>query len=84
MHLPWVGPLFRDTTKNKERDELIIFIQPTVVQSDPDILAASEGEKNRADTGRDAFQFGQAPVLPQTQLDSFYPKKAAPSKGLNK
>ncbi|MGB8354681.1 MAG: secretin N-terminal domain-containing protein, partial [Chthoniobacteraceae bacterium] len=26
MHLPWVGSLFRDTTKNTERDELIILI----------------------------------------------------------
>lgn len=88
MHLPWVGPLFRDTKKNKERDELIIFIQPNVVQSDAGILAASAGEKSRADVGRDTFQFAPpaAPpaVLPQAQLDSFFPKGSGGARGLDK
>ena len=63
MHLPWVGPLFRDTKKNTERDELIIFIQPTVVQSNAEMLAASENEKNRAETGPAAYQFAQPVIL---------------------
>ena len=58
MHLPWVGGLFRDTKKNKERDELIIFIQPTVVETDQEIVSASGGEKDRAQvTGKDSYQF---------------------------
>ena len=74
MHLPWVGPLFRDTIKKKERDELIIFIQPTVVDSNTQIAKASDGEKDRAETGKDAYQFTQPTVLPQAELDTFFPK----------
>lgn len=79
-HLPWVGPLFRDTKTSKERDELIILIQPTVVNSDSDILAASKSEKDRARVGPDSFQYAEPP-LPEAAAQPFFPKQQA---GFNK
>lgn len=52
--IPLLGYLFKDTTKNKERDELIIMIQPTVVATDADQQAINEIEKRRTILGKEA------------------------------
>lgn len=75
MHLPWVGPLFRDTTKNKERNELVILIQPTVVQTNDAMIEASKSETSRARIGNDSMLFAQPP-LPEAKLEPFLPAKA--------
>jgi type IV pilus assembly protein PilQ len=31
--IPWIGPLFRSTTKTRDRRELLIFITPRIVES---------------------------------------------------
>jgi general secretion pathway protein D len=54
--IPLLGYLFKDTTKNKERDELIIMIQPTVVETDADQIAVNEAEKQRTILGREAVE----------------------------
>lgn len=56
MDIPVLGYLFSDTKKSKERDELIIMIQPTVIETDADQLAANEAEKQRTILGREAAQ----------------------------
>jgi len=52
--IPLLGYLFKDTSKTKERDELIIMIQPTVIETDADQIAANEAEKQRTILGHDA------------------------------
>jgi type II secretion system protein D len=52
--IPVLGYLFKDTTKNKSRNELIIMIQPTVVETDADQVAANEAEKQRTILGQEA------------------------------
>ena len=54
--IPLLGYLFKDTNKSKTRNELIIMIQPTVVETDVDQLAANEAEKQRAILGREAAE----------------------------
>ena len=39
--IPILKYLFSDTAKNKERDELIIMIQPSVVETDADQIAVN-------------------------------------------
>jgi general secretion pathway protein D len=51
--IPVLGNLFKDTTKNKERDELIIMIQPTVIETNQDQIAVNEEEKHRTILGRE-------------------------------
>ena len=67
--IPVLGYLFSDTNKTKERDELIIMIQPSVVETDADQIAVNEEEKARTILGRDAVEAatGVAEPLPQTQ-----------------
>jgi len=68
--IPILGYLFKDTTKNKERDELIIMIQPTVVETDADQIAVNEAEKQRTILGREAVETaaGVTEPLPQPAL----------------
>lgn len=54
--IPLLGYLFKDTTKSKERDELIIMIQPSVVETEADQIAVNEQEKARTILGREAVE----------------------------
>jgi type II secretion system protein D len=54
--IPVLKYLFSDTSKNKERDELIIMIQPSVVETDADQIAVNEEEKARTILGREAVE----------------------------
>jgi type II secretory pathway component GspD/PulD (secretin) len=48
--------LFKYTTNSKERDELLIFIQPTVVNDDIQTLRASLREEQRTKVGADTYE----------------------------
>jgi type II secretion system protein D len=52
--IPVLGYLFKDTTKSKNRSELIIMIQPTVVETDADQMEVNEIEKQRTILGKEA------------------------------
>ncbi len=60
--VPWLSDipvlkyLFSDTTKTKERDELIIMIEPSVIETDADQIAVNEAEKQRTILGREAVE----------------------------
>jgi type II secretory pathway component GspD/PulD (secretin) len=56
MDVPWLGNLFKFTTNNRERDELLVFIQPSVVNNDVETLRASLKEERRTKIGADAYQ----------------------------
>ena len=64
--IPLLGYLFKDTTKDKERDELIIMIQPTVVETDADQIAVNEAEKRRTILGQEAIEAAGAPATATT------------------
>jgi type II secretion system protein D len=55
MDIPYLGNFFKFTTNNKERDELLVFIQPSVVNDDIQTLRASLKEERRTKVGTDAF-----------------------------
>jgi general secretion pathway protein D len=56
MDVPYLGNLFKFTTNNKERDELLVFIQPTVVNDDIQTLRASLKEERRTKVGADTYE----------------------------
>ncbi|MDD5261487.1 MAG: secretin N-terminal domain-containing protein [Methylacidiphilales bacterium] len=57
--IPLLGYLFKGTTKDKSRQELIIMIQPNVVSSDEEFKAASLSEENRNQVGAEAHAFSE-------------------------
>ncbi len=57
--IPLLGYLFKGTTKDKSRQELIIMIQPNVVSSDEEFKEASLSEENRNQVGAEAHAFSE-------------------------
>jgi general secretion pathway protein D len=49
--LPYIGNLFKFQTHNRTRNELLIFIQPTVVESNVETYHASVKEEQRTKVG---------------------------------
>lgn len=45
--IPGLGALFRSRTKNIEKQNLLVFLRPTVLRSGQDVAAASERKFNR-------------------------------------
>jgi general secretion pathway protein D len=56
MNVPYLGNLFKYQTKNHTRDELLVFIQPTVVNDDIQTLRASLKEEIRAKIAPDTYE----------------------------
>jgi general secretion pathway protein D len=80
MDVPYLGNLFKFASNNRERDELLVFIQPSVVNDDVQTLRASLKEEKRTKIGADAYQMAHPP-------DEAEPTPAAPvkkKKGLSK
>jgi general secretion pathway protein D len=56
MDLPYLGNFFKYQTRNYTRDELLVFIQPTVVNDDIQTLRASLKEERRARIAPDTYE----------------------------
>jgi general secretion pathway protein D len=56
MDLPVLGNFFKYKTDNRERDELLVFIQPTVVNDDIQTLRQSLNEERRTKIGGDTYK----------------------------
>ena len=69
MRLPVLGYIFKQTTRAVERRELLILLQPTVVEDDTETAVVSAEERNRTKLGdevydeADAWQLGRTPVV---------------------
>jgi general secretion pathway protein D len=80
--IPGIGYLFSDTKKNKSRTELIIMIQPTVIDTEADQVVVNEAEKARTILGKEAEESSAPMALPvsevvtQTQLTRVHPAGA--------
>ena len=74
--IPVLGYLFKDTTTDKERDELIIMIQPTVIETGQDQIIVNEVEKARTILGREAQAASKSIDTP----DNSFPKDSTPSR----
>ncbi|CAN5914012.1 type II secretion system secretin GspD [soil metagenome] len=67
--IPVLGRLFREDVKSKERSELIIFIQPVVVNGVAAMKRASMNEDLRTDVGRDAYKTFPDKVVPRASAE---------------
>jgi general secretion pathway protein D len=69
MRIPVLGYLFKQTSRAVKRRELLVMIQPTVVEDNEELAQASAEERYRAKLGdeiydeADAWQMGRTPVM---------------------
>jgi type II secretory pathway component GspD/PulD (secretin) len=80
MDIPWLGNAFKYTTNMRERDELLVFIQPSVVNDDVQTLRASLKEERRTKIGADAYQLAH----PSDEAEPVSPAPVKKKKGLSK
>src|SRR5271166_4054850 len=80
MDVPWLGNVFKYTTNSRERDELLVFIQPSVVNDDVQTLRASLREERRTKIGADAYQLAH----PFEEAEPAPPAPVKKEKGLSK
>ncbi|WP_009962538.1 secretin N-terminal domain-containing protein [Verrucomicrobium spinosum] len=66
--IPGLGRLFREDVTSKERKELVIFIQPMVVNDDGSLQRASLREDLRTKVGEDAYKVFPDRVVPKATL----------------
>jgi general secretion pathway protein D len=69
--IPYLGVAFKSTKTKKARKELLIFIQPVVVEGNDETAIASEGEDARTEIGLDA-----AELFPNLPIDAVPVRKA--------
>jgi general secretion pathway protein D len=62
--IPGLGRLFSTKTKGVDRDELMIFIQPSIVNNDKNLSDLQLNMDNRYDVSEDARLFADGEVLP--------------------
>ena len=69
MRIPVLGYLFKQTTRAVERRELLVLLQPTVVENDAETALVSAEERYRTKLGdevydeADAWSLGRTPVV---------------------
>jgi len=69
MRIPLLGYLFKQTSRKVQRRELLVLLQPTVVESNEDLAKASWQERYRSDVGDEAYAeaapaaFANTPVV---------------------
>jgi general secretion pathway protein D len=80
MDVPYLGNFFKYKTNNRERDELLVFIQPTVVNDDIQTLRASLKEERRTKIGADTYQLAHPPEPPERSSSAPVKKKSGLSK----
>jgi len=87
MRLPVLGYLFKQTSREVRRQELIVLLQPTVVENDEELAKASWQERYRSELGDEAYAeaapsaFANTPVVfdaEELKPDSVVRKKRDP------
>ncbi len=65
--IPGIGRLFSSTTQRTNRDELMVFIQPSIVNSDASLDAVQTDMDSRYTVSQRAREFSDGPgVIPET------------------
>lgn len=78
--IPYLGNLFKNHSEHKTRSELLVFIQPTVVNNDVDTLRASMKEERRTHLGRDTYDLAHPSDYADSPIDEPTPKRARSDK----
>lgn len=80
-NIPLIGLLFKDTTKSAQRREVIILIEPNVIETQEELAAASALEQQRTDVGAEAARMSEpsGPYVPDDKFPKNKPKKSSSS-----
>lgn len=68
--IPLVGLLFKDTAKHNDRHEIIILIEPNVIETKEELAAASQQERDKTLVGAEASKVNtsEGAYIPTTEF----------------
>ncbi len=67
VNVPFVGPLFGSAQKTKNRQELLIFIQPKIIRNSVHQYNADRDLDTRAEVRDEAADFAESPVVSESR-----------------
>lgn len=68
MRIPVLGYFMKQTTRAVKRQELIVLLQPTVVENDEDLAKASWQERYRSKLGDESYAAAAPPAFANTPV----------------
>jgi general secretion pathway protein D len=68
MRIPVLGYLFKQTSRKVQRQELLVLLQPTVVENDAELAQASWQERYRSKIGDEAYAEAAPPAFANTPV----------------
>lgn len=68
MRIPVLGYLFKQTSREVQRQELLVLLQPTVVENDAELAQASWQERYRSKIGDEAYAEAAPPAFANTPV----------------
>jgi general secretion pathway protein D len=68
MRIPVLGYLFKQTSRKVQRQELLVLLQPTVVENDAELAQASWQERYRSKVGDEAYAEAAPPAFANTPV----------------
>jgi general secretion pathway protein D len=73
--VPYLGNLFKTHGEHKTRSELLVFIQPTVVNNDTETLRTSIKEERRTHLGQDTYDLAHPSDYAASPIEEPTPKR---------
>ena len=74
--IPLLGYLFKSNVRNDQRSELLILIQPNVIETEKDEAVAQALETSRTAIGKDALKILAPPQAPPSKKSGKTPSSA--------
>ena len=68
MRIPVLGYLFKQTSRKVQRQELLVLLQPTVVENEAELAQASWQERYRSKVGDEAYAEAAPPAFANTPV----------------
>lgn len=68
MRIPVLGYFFKQVSRKVERSELMVLLQPTVVENDDELAKASWQERYRSKVGDETYANAAAPAFADTPV----------------
>ena len=68
MRIPVLGYLFKQNSRKVQRQELLVLLQPTVVENDAELAEASWQERYRSKIGDEAYAEAAPPAFANTPV----------------
>ena len=73
--IPVLGNLFKSVKNEVNRQELIVLLQPSVIESEEDLRRTNSSEQRRTNISEEAVELMEEPPLPVREAIAVHPQE---------